>query len=81
MWTRCMAWAVTGMEMTPELFPHTAQLLLLSTTETKRESAMFTQKGSHKRGGGQSTLQTDVQKWGPVPYLGALELHLKVEHL
>lgn len=32
------------MEMTPELFPHTAQLLLLSTTETERGSTVFTPK-------------------------------------
>lgn len=27
--------AATGMDTNPELFPHTAQLLLLSTTETQ----------------------------------------------
>lgn len=33
------------MEMTPELFPHTAQLLLLSTTETKREMLCYPGNG------------------------------------
>lgn len=38
MWTLWIAWGATGIEITPELFPHTAQLLLLSTTaRTKRK--------------------------------------------
>lgn len=37
MWTLWVAWAATGIDITPELFPQTAQLLLLSTTaRTKR---------------------------------------------
>lgn len=38
MWTLWIARGATGIEITPELFPHTAQLLLLSTTaRTKRK--------------------------------------------
>lgn len=44
MWTLWVARAATGMEMTPQLFPHTAQLLLLSTTET-RGSAVSSRTG------------------------------------
>lgn len=52
MWTRCVAWAATGMEMTPELFPQTAQLLLLSTTETE---------GEHWSGPGKGRAQPPLQ--------------------
>lgn len=47
MCTLCVACAAAGMEMTPELFPHTAQLLLLSTTETQT-GALSTREGGRR---------------------------------
>lgn len=47
-WTLCVAMAATGIDTNPELFPHTAQLLLLSTTETNTQSVKYCETQRHE---------------------------------
>lgn len=70
------------MQMTPELFPHTAQLLLLSTTETERETLVHTRGGratssQHKH---RRLVAMRNSKPEHTPSGSASELHLPVSH-
>lgn len=46
--TLCVAMAATGMDTNPELLPHTAQLLLLSTTETHTQNSIIPETSSEQ---------------------------------